>query len=145
MASSMLYEFRTGDLITISAELIQSICSLSVINRAAPDGHAEIQLAPRKKNRPPTEGTPLMSLSDEAVEAAILKLLEQRASSASVCPSEVARALDRGPGDHWRELMERVRRAAVRLSDIGRVVVTQRGVPVDPRHVRGPIRIRRAE
>ncbi|MET8411298.1 DUF3253 domain-containing protein [Streptomyces sp. NPDC005195] len=86
-----------------------------------------------------------MSLSDEAVEAAVLKLLEQRPSGASVCPSEVARALDRAPGDHWRELMERVRRAAVRLSDIGRVIVTQRGVPVDPRQVRGPIRIRRAE
>ncbi|MEU3246442.1 DUF3253 domain-containing protein [Streptomyces sp. NPDC006875] len=84
-----------------------------------------------------------MSLSEKAMESAILGLLEQRASGASICPSEVARALDRRRGDKWREFMEPVRRAADRLADAGLVVITQSGVPVDVRHVQGPIRIRR--
>ncbi|MFF2996473.1 DUF3253 domain-containing protein [Streptomyces sp. NPDC057950] len=86
-----------------------------------------------------------MPFSDKAVETALLKLLDQRVSGASVCPSEVARALDGARGDEWRELMEPVRRAAVRLADRGGVVITQRGVPVDARSVQGPIRIRRSE
>ncbi|MFE4547356.1 DUF3253 domain-containing protein [Streptomyces sp. NPDC056785] len=77
------------------------------------------------------------------MEAAILELLDQRASGSSVCPSEVARALDHAEGGKWRELMEPVHRAAVRLAETGRVVITQRGVPVDARKVRGPIRISR--
>ncbi|MER7679174.1 DUF3253 domain-containing protein [Streptomyces sp. NPDC096934] len=93
---------------------------------------------------PRTSGVTFVLLSHEIVEAAILELLDQRASGASVCPSEVARALDHGQGDEWREFMEPVRCAAVRLADAGRVVITQHGVPIDARQVRGPIRIRRS-
>ncbi|MEU7335653.1 DUF3253 domain-containing protein [Streptomyces sp. NPDC007074] len=84
-----------------------------------------------------------MSASEKAIESAILRLLEQRDSCASICPSEVARALDRRRGDKWRELMEPVRRAADRLADAGLVAITQSGVPVDVGHAQGPIRIRR--
>jgi len=69
----------------------------------------------------------------------ILALLALRRLGATVCPSEVARAVG---GDGWRALMPSVRDAAGRLADDGRIVVTQRGEVVDVRHVRGPVRLR---
>ena len=78
---------------------------------------------------------------DRELEAEIAALLDARARSASLCPSEVARAV--GSEDDWRGLMEPVRRAGRRLAARGEVVFTQRGKVVDPATVRGPIRIRR--
>jgi hypothetical protein len=75
------------------------------------------------------------------LEAAILDLLARRAPSATICPSEAARAVG---GDDWRPLMDQARAAARRLSERGSVVVVQDGRPVDPATARGPVRIRRA-
>ena len=72
---------------------------------------------------------------------AILALLAERAEGATICPSEVARALD--PGD-WRPLMPVVRDAAASLVASGDVEVTQGGEVVDLESARGPIRLRRA-
>jgi hypothetical protein len=69
---------------------------------------------------------------------AILGLLERRAP-ASVCPSEVARAV---APDDWRPLMPRVRAAAARLAAAGRIRVTQGAREVDAIAARGPIRLR---
>lgn len=77
---------------------------------------------------------------DRALEDAIRELLDQRARSASICPSEAARLVQ--PED-WRALLEPARRAARRLVDRGEVEITQGGRVVDPSHARGPIRIRR--
>ena len=85
--------------------------------------------------------------ADQQIETAILVLLAQRAPGATVCPSEVARALDGGRddgGESWRSLMAPVREAAVRLVARGEVVVTQGGTVVDPGNAKGPIRLRRA-
>ena len=79
---------------------------------------------------------------DEALEHAILGLLDQRRAGATICPSEAARAVF---PDDWREHMERTRQAARRLVADGRVEITQKGVVVDPNHARGPIRIRRSD
>lgn len=65
-------------------------------------------------------------------------LLRARAAGASICPSEVARAL--APED-WRPLMPGVREVAARLATRGEVMVTQKGEPVEALAVRGPIRI----
>ncbi len=76
----------------------------------------------------------------------ILSLLDQRAPTATICPSEAARAVA-GPDadeDRWRDLMEPARRAARRLVEAGEVEVTQGGEVVDAATARGPIRIRRA-
>ena len=88
---------------------------------------------------------------DRDLEAAILALLDVRARSASICPSEAARAVAdaRGAGDGdpeqaWRGLMEPARRAARRLVARGEVQIIQRGRVVDPSSAKGPIRIRRA-
>ncbi len=78
--------------------------------------------------------------TDAALEAAILRLLEQRPGK-TICPSEAARATD---SERWRELMEAARQAARRLVAKGAVVITQGGRVVDGSTAKGPIRIRRA-
>ena len=77
----------------------------------------------------------------ELLESAILDLLERRAASATICPSDAAREV--GDDDSWRELMEPARTAARRLVDRGEVEITQGGRVVDVATARGPIRIRR--
>ena len=78
---------------------------------------------------------------DARLEQAILDLLASRATDATICPSDAARAV----GDEdWRELMEPARQAARRLVADQRVVITQGGEVVDPATATGPIRIRHA-
>lgn len=78
---------------------------------------------------------------DEKLAASIRELLDARAASATICPSEAARAVG---GEEWRDLMEPARRAARRLVAAGEVEITQRGQVVDPSAAKGPIRIRKA-
>ncbi len=78
---------------------------------------------------------------DERLTAAIRDLLDERAASSSICPSDAARRVG---GEDWRALMEPARRAARRLVAEGEVEITQKGAVVDPSTARGPIRIRRA-
>lgn len=80
-----------------------------------------------------------MGEHDARLETTILDLLSQRAPTASICPSDAARAIG---GDDWRELMEDARHAAARLRARGEVRVTQKDDEVDPLSARGPIRIR---
>jgi hypothetical protein len=76
---------------------------------------------------------------DARLEERIVELLERRATGATLCPSEVARAES---AEDWRSLMEPVRRAARRLCDRGVLEITQKGRRVDPSLARGPIRLR---
>lgn len=84
---------------------------------------------------------------DRALERSILDLLEDRAATATICPSEAARAVaasdERSGADEWRALMEPARRAARRLVDAGEVEIVQGGRVVDPSTAKGPIRVRR--
>ena len=81
---------------------------------------------------------------DRELEAKILELLGQRAATATICPSDAARAVGASDDDPegWRDLMEPARRAARRLIAADVVTITQGGKPVDPSTARGPIRIR---
>lgn len=78
--------------------------------------------------------------TDRRLEESIRELLAARAATATICPSEAARAVG---GEGWRELMEPARRAARRLVSAGEVEITQGGHVVDPSTAKGPIRIRR--
>ena len=72
------------------------------------------------------------------IEAAILRLAAERGPDKSICPSEVARALEAD----WRPLMAPVRRAAIRLALAGRIDILRHGRPVGPDPVKGVIRLR---
>jgi hypothetical protein len=74
------------------------------------------------------------------LERIIGELLDARAPTSSICPSDAARAAD---PDDWRPLMEPVRQAARRLMARGEVEITQGGSVIDPSKAHGPIRIRR--
>ncbi|MEV6582778.1 DUF3253 domain-containing protein [Streptomyces sp. NPDC051582] len=81
--------------------------------------------------------------TERRLERAILDLLDRRGPTATICPSDAARAAYAGDDDGWRLLMEPVRRVTGQLVEAGEVEVTQGGHPVDPATARGPIRIRR--
>lgn len=74
------------------------------------------------------------------IDAAIERLLDERAAGATICPSEVARAVG---GEDWRSRMDDVRSAAAGLVEASRIEVTQGGEVVDLATARGPIRLRR--
>ncbi|MFD3471126.1 DUF3253 domain-containing protein [Streptomyces sp. NPDC058682] len=80
---------------------------------------------------------------DQRLGRAILELLERRGPTATICPSDAARAVYEGDDDGWRVYMEPARSAARRLVKAGEVEITQGGHPVEPAMARGPIRIRR--
>lgn len=81
---------------------------------------------------------------DRRIETELRARLGRLASGATLCPSEVARAVDGTDSEGWRELMEPTRQAGRRLVAAGLAEITQRGHVVDPSTARGPIRIRRA-
>lgn len=80
----------------------------------------------------------------DEVEGQIFALLALRKPGATICPSEVARALAGDPGA-WRERMPGIRRVAQRLADGGRLRVTRGGVEVDAASPGGPIRLGRPD
>lgn len=78
-------------------------------------------------------------MTDRALIAAeIIRQTEARGAEHSICPSEVARALD----PDWRRLMAPVRRAAAELADAGRIHILRKGKPIPPHEMRGVIRLR---
>lgn len=87
------------------------------------------------------EGRAVTHLHD-AVEQALMNLLSARAEDGSICPSEVARALEQAE-EGWRALMTPVRIVAGRLANDGVIEVTQRGESIDIGCAVGPVRLRR--
>jgi hypothetical protein len=79
-------------------------------------------------------------MSEPAIREAILAQTAARGAEKSICPSEVARALE--PED-WQKLMPRIRREAAVLAREGRIDILRKGKPVDPEaEIRGVIRLR---
>ncbi|MEM9479701.1 MAG: DUF3253 domain-containing protein [Verrucomicrobiota bacterium] len=71
------------------------------------------------------------------IKREMLRLLRSRGEGKTVCPSEVAKAVD---ANEWRDLMEDVRTVAAGLAEAGELEVTQRGEVKDIRSARGPVR-----
>jgi hypothetical protein len=82
-------------------------------------------------------------VSDDDIAQEIVRQLSRRAVESSICPSEVARALESDEAA-WRALMPQVREVAASLRDAGRLRITRGGtdVPGDLLH-RGAIRLAR--
>ena len=73
------------------------------------------------------------------ISETILSVETQRGTDKSTCPSEIARMMF--PGD-WRKHMQEVRDVAIDLHRSKKVVITQKGEPVDVDHIKGPVRIK---
>jgi hypothetical protein len=69
----------------------------------------------------------------------ILSMAAGRGSLKTICPSDVAREMF---PDDWRKHMDEIRKEAIVLHKAGKVSITQKGIPVDVEHIKGPIRIR---
>ncbi|MDB5819041.1 MAG: hypothetical protein JWQ11_2681 [Rhizobacter sp.] len=82
-------------------------------------------------------------LSDAIVVDTLFRLLHSRSATSTICPSDVARALEPANEAAWRGLMPEVRRVAATLVGEGRLRVTRGGVDVDPQAPGGPIRLAR--
>jgi len=72
------------------------------------------------------------------ISAAILAVARKRGTEKSTCPSEIARMLF---PDDWRKYMKEVVDVAVHLHLINQVLITQKGMPIEVDHIKGPIRI----
>lgn len=72
------------------------------------------------------------------IDAEILRLTAACGPDKSICPSEVARALD----PEWQKLSPAVRRAAIRLAEAGTIDILRKGRRVAPAGVKGVIRLR---
>ena len=85
-------------------------------------------------------------MTDEAaIRECIVALLRRRAADASICPSEVARALAPDEAE-WRASMPQVRRLAAAMGEARAIAVTQKESELSSSEVllaSGPIRLRR--
>lgn len=77
----------------------------------------------------------LPAVDDEA-RRAILTLLAQRRTDATICPSEAARLL---AAEHWRDMMPQVHRAVDDLLASGDIRLSWKGAALGARD--GPYRI----
>lgn len=83
-----------------------------------------------------------LAMNDSDITETIHALLDTRAPSASICPSDVARAYAIEE-DAWRALMPDVRRVAAGLASEGLLRVTRGDADVNALSPGGPIRLRR--
>jgi len=75
----------------------------------------------------------------EKITTSILSTAIHRGAEKSTCPSEIARLLF--PKD-WREHMKDVLDVAIDLHNKGSIVITQKGMPIDVKDFKGPVRIK---
>lgn len=83
-------------------------------------------------------------MTDDKIAQTIGALLNARAPSASICPSDVARALET-QDNAWRALMPQIRRVAASLAAQGLLRVTRGEADVDAQSKGGPVRLRRPD
>ena len=108
-----------------------------LLTRSGHDGRADPRRSGQTRRHGPPAGRrrrgsdPAGDGRTSELERVLLEpALTTAQDGATVCPSEVARAV--GTEDSWRDLMEPARRAARRLVASGEVEITQGGKVVDP-------------
>lgn len=75
----------------------------------------------------------------DKITTAILYTAIHRGIEKSTCPSEIARSLF---PDSWRKHMKDVLEVAIDLHNQGSIVITQKGIPVNVKDIKGPVRIK---
>lgn len=79
-------------------------------------------------------------ITSQTISEKIIELLEQRGIGKSICPSEVARALDK---TGWESHMSMVREVADKLRAERKIEITQKHVLLHSAiEAKGPIRLR---
>jgi len=88
------------------------------------------------------------NLADDPVATTILETLAGLAEGASISLMDAARAVAetrRKPTDGpelWRRYMNAVRQQATHLARQGRIEITRKGEPVEPKNFKGVVRLR---
>src|SRR2546421_12895246 len=82
-----------------------------------------------------------MTPDKDVIEAALLRLIGERAPGKTLDPTEAARVLGGDHPDGWGPLMQPIRRVAVALAEQGRVVILRKREAVDPRGFKGVYRL----
>lgn len=81
------------------------------------------------------------ALTNEALDAVILTLLQDRGMAKTICPSEVARLIAGSDEKAWRHLMKPIRARAVALAKDGVITIKRKGHIVDPDRFKGVYRL----
>jgi len=125
------------------AELVAELMSARRAVKSNPEAARprvqDAKVALGERGRPWWQEPTELSLH-ERLTATIRTLLRHRGADRTICPSDVARTIG---GESWRRLLDPVREVAAELHDAGVVQVMQKGMAVDPRAARGPLRIGR--
>jgi hypothetical protein len=82
--------------------------------------------------------------SPPSLDSLIVELCARAPVGRTICPTDAARAFADARGEDelgWRSHLTEVRRAAVRLANEGRLVITRKGKMVDPNDFRGVYRL----
>ena len=79
-----------------------------------------------------------MTTQEVRIRDELLRQVIARGVGKSICPSEVARALE----PEWHGLMHHVRAVAVALAQERRIEILRKGRPIEPQAARGVIRLR---
>ncbi|RBP08565.1 uncharacterized protein DUF3253 [Roseiarcus fermentans] len=82
--------------------------------------------------------------SRPSLDAVIFGLCSEAPAGRTICPTDAAKAYAESRGEDelgWRSHLTEVRRAAVRLANQGRLVITRKGKAVDPNDFRGVYRL----
>jgi len=86
----------------------------------------------------------MSSTPPPTLDAVIFDLCGRAPAGRTICPTDAARAFADARGEDelgWRSHLAEVRRAAVRLANGGRLVITRKGKVVDPNDFRGVYRL----
>ncbi len=81
-----------------------------------------------------------MEVTLHQVARTISALLDARPPGRALDPTEAARRLG---GQQWEDVMPAVRAVCAEMAARGEIAVTQRGLTVDPRAVRGSFHVKR--
>ena len=82
--------------------------------------------------------------SPPTLEGAIFELCNGAGAGRTICPTDAAQAYAAARGEDslgWRAHLTKVRSAAIRLADAGRIVIYRKGKPADPHDFRGVYRL----